>query len=34
MFNDFTTVLFNIIEGETLAEEYPISKDIVEDIAK
>ncbi|SDN67837.1 Phosphotransferase enzyme family protein [Paenibacillus sp. yr247] len=33
-FNDITTVLFNFIEGETLAEAYPFSKEILEDIAK
>jgi spectinomycin phosphotransferase len=33
-FHDFTTVMFNFIEGETLSEAYPFSKDILEDIAK
>ena len=33
-FNDFTLVLFNFIEGETLAEAYPLSKEILKEIAK
>ncbi|QHW33839.1 aminoglycoside phosphotransferase family protein [Paenibacillus rhizovicinus] len=32
-FNGFTVVVFNFIEGETLAEAYPFSEDIVEHIA-
>ncbi|MDU0201709.1 phosphotransferase [Paenibacillus sp. MAH-36] len=33
-FTDITVVLFNFIEGETLAEAYPFSKEILETIAK
>ncbi|MFC5653589.1 phosphotransferase [Paenibacillus solisilvae] len=33
-FNGVTTVLFNFIEGETLAEAYPFSSQIVQDIAQ
>lgn len=33
-FKGFATVLFNFIEGETLAEAYPFSKEILEAIAK
>jgi spectinomycin phosphotransferase len=33
-FNNITTVLFNFIEGETLAEAYPFSKEILKEIAK
>jgi spectinomycin phosphotransferase len=33
-FNNVTVVLFNFIEGETLAEAYPFSKQMLEDIAK
>lgn len=33
-FKAITTVLFNFIEGETLAEAYPFSKEILENIAK
>lgn len=33
-FNHITLVLFNFIEGETLAEAYPFSKEMLEDIAK
>lgn len=33
-FNGITVVLFNFIEGETLAESYPLSNVILEEIAK
>lgn len=33
-FNDIIVVLFNFIEGETLAEAYPFSTEIVESIAR
>ncbi|WP_299089586.1 phosphotransferase [uncultured Metabacillus sp.] len=33
-YNDMTLVLFQFIEGETLAEAYPFSKEILEEIAK
>ncbi|WP_054028684.1 phosphotransferase [Bacillus sp. FJAT-28004] len=33
-FNDITVVLFNYIEGESLADAYPFSKEILENIAK
>jgi spectinomycin phosphotransferase len=33
-FNDLTIVLFNFIEGETLADEYPFSQQILKEIAQ
>ncbi|MEK3889110.1 phosphotransferase [Bacillus sp. FSL K6-3431] len=33
-FNNITIVLFNFIEGETLAEAYPFSKEIVKKVVK